>query len=87
MDIDLGPYFTDDDGDALDLTATYTLAGSSEVLSVPGGIFTKPSSFVITVASTSITDTGIYTFSLMVTDTSGLNMTTSFTLTITNEIP
>jgi hypothetical protein len=42
LDIDLGPYFIDDDGDAMEMTATYTLEGSAEVLPVPGGIFTYP---------------------------------------------
>lgn len=87
MNIDLESYFIDDDGDALDLIATYTLEGSTEGLLVPGGIFTLPSTFVISVASTSITNTGLYTFTVKVSDTSGLFVTTSFTLTITNAIP
>jgi hypothetical protein len=69
------------------LIATYTLEGSTEALPVPGGIFTMPSRFVISVASTSITDSGVYTFTVKVSDITGLSVTSSFTLTITNAIP
>lgn len=54
---------------------------------LPGGIFTKPSEFQIDVASTSITDTGIYVITMTVSDNFTSSFTSTFTLNITNAAP
>ena len=46
--IPLSSYFSDPNGDTLMLTATYKL-GTSTPVSIPGGIFTKPTSYEIAV--------------------------------------
>jgi hypothetical protein len=65
LSIPLISNFADDDGDAITMTATYTLNGGTAVM-IPNGIFTFPSAFTIAVGSTSIVDTGVYTLTLTV---------------------
>ena len=77
--------FVDYDGDALTMTATYTLNGGS-ALPIPGGIFNKPAPFKIDVTSAGLSDVGTYTISVIMSD-SQLAVTASFTLNITNAIP
>ena len=77
--------FVDSDGDALTMTAMYTLNGGSP-LPIPGGIFSKPAPFRINVTSVGSSDVGIYTISVIMSD-SQLAVTASFTLNITNAIP
>ena len=66
--IPLASNFVDDDGDLLTMTATYSLNGGAAV-TIPRGIFTVPSAFTIFVMSSLIADTGVYTLSLIVSDT------------------
>jgi hypothetical protein len=65
LSIPLISNFADDDGDAITMTATYTLSGGTAVM-IPNGIFTVPSAFTIRVGSTSIADTGVYTIIMTV---------------------
>jgi hypothetical protein len=44
LSVSLAEFFTDDDGDALTLSATYSLSGGTPV-SIPGGIFSQVSTF------------------------------------------
>ena len=67
------------------MTATYT-KNTGSALAIPGGIFTKPDEFQIDVNSDGLVDVGIYMISLLVSD-SLLNVTSSYTLNITNERP
>jgi len=83
--IPLAGYFIDDEADALTMTATYSLNGGS-AQSISGGLFTKTSPLTIKATSTSISDVGIYTISVIVSD-SKLSVTSSFTLDITNTSP
>jgi hypothetical protein len=62
LSIPLASNFTDDDGDAITMTATFT--GPSGP--IPYGLFTVPSPFTIFVSSKSITDTGLYTVTLTI---------------------
>jgi hypothetical protein len=81
----LDEYFFDDEGDALTMTATYSLNGGSAE-SIPGGLFTKTSPLTIKATSTKISDVGIYTISVIISD-SKLSVPSSFTLEITNISP
>ena len=67
LNIPLASYFADDDEDIITMIATYKLSGGAAV-TIPNGIFTMTSPFTIEVASTSITDTGVYTITLAVSD-------------------
>ena len=42
--INLSSYFSDPNGDTLTMTATHTL-GANPAVNIPGGIFTKPTSY------------------------------------------
>ena len=48
-----GEVIYDSNGDTLTMTATYTL-GANAAVTIPGGIFTKPSSYEIAVTPTSV---------------------------------
>ncbi len=63
----LSSYFTDDDGDALTLTGTYSFNGGAAI-AIPSGIFTVLSSLTINCASTSLADVGTYNIALTVSD-------------------
>jgi hypothetical protein len=63
--IDLMSNFTDDDGDPMFLTATYSFNGGTP-LPIPGGIFTTPSLFMIEANPTGPSSVGTYTISLTV---------------------
>ena len=66
LSIHLASNFTDDDGDNMTMTATYTRIGGTAV-SIPNGLFTVVSSaLTIDVSSTSITDTGVYIITLTI---------------------
>ena len=67
LSIPLTSNFVDDDGDPLTMEATYTLNGGAAV-TISSGIFTIPSAFTILVTSTLLTDTGMYTISLTISD-------------------
>jgi hypothetical protein len=67
------------------LTATYSLNGGAAT-AIPGGIFTKPSQFIIEANPTSPANVGTYTISLTVSDTS-LTVTSSFVVTVANTPP
>jgi hypothetical protein len=86
LSVSLAEFFTDDDGDALTLTATYSLSGGSAV-SIPGGIFSQLSTFELYVDSTSILDIGTYTISILVSDAEPKSLTSSFTIEILNTAP
>ena len=49
--IRLSSYFSDPNGDTITMTATYTL-GAYPAVNIPGGIFTKPTSYEILVTPT-----------------------------------
>ena len=85
MLIPLAGYFIDDEGDALTMTATYSQNGGKGQ-SIPGGLFTKTSPLTIKATSTKISDVGIYTISVIISD-SKLSVPSSFTLEITNKSP
>lgn len=68
------------------MSATYALGTDSPAI-IPGGIFTKPAAYDIEVSPTSITQIGIYKISLSVVNSQGLNVTTSFIVSITNTAP
>lgn len=53
LTIPLSTYFSDPNGDTLTMTATYAL-GTSTPLSIPGGIFSKPTSYEIAVTPSSV---------------------------------
>jgi hypothetical protein len=76
----------DDDGDPITVTATYSLNGGAAV-KIPIGIFTVPSAFEIVVASTSISDTGVYTMSITVSDPLPASVTQIFKVDVTNTAP
>ena len=86
LSIPLTSNFTDDDGDAITMVATYSKNGGAAV-AIPSGIFTVPSAFTINVASTSILDSGSYIITLKVSDQLPSSVSTSFTLSITNAAP
>jgi hypothetical protein len=85
LSIPLGSYFTDDDGDTLTLSASYSFNSGTSV-SIPGGIFSFSSSDTIDVISTGQADVGTYTISLALSDGLAV-LSSSFTLTITNVAP
>ncbi len=70
----LASYFTEDNGDPLTMSATYSFNGGpatnipSGIFAQPSGIFAQPSDFEIIVTSTSIMDVGTYVFTLTVKD-------------------
>ena len=68
------------------MTATYSLNGGAAV-KIPSGIFTVPSAFEIIVASTSISDTGVYTMSITVSDPLPASVTQIFKVDVTNTAP
>jgi len=82
----LAGYFSDPDGDAITMTATYSLNGA--VKTIAGGLFTIPSTspFTILATSTGLIDVGFYTISVTVSD-SKLAVSASFTLDVTNASP
>jgi hypothetical protein len=86
LTIPLSGYFTDDDGDLLTIEATYSLPGAPS-LPIPGGIFTNKSNFLLEVASTSISDTGLYTIALKISDPEPKTLSSTFTLDVTNTAP
>ena len=59
--------FIDDDGDTVTMTATYSLNGDA-AHSIPGGIFTLPTPLTIKATSAGLIDVGIYTISVIVSD-------------------
>ena len=66
LSIPLASNFTDDDGDPLKMTATYTRIGGTAV-SIPAGLFSIiPPALTIDVSSTSIADTGVYMITLTI---------------------
>ena len=67
------------------MTATFSKNGGGAI-KIPEGIFTKPAEFQIDVNSVGLVDVGTYTISLLVSDSLS-NVTTNFTLTITNKCP
>jgi UTP-glucose-1-phosphate uridylyltransferase len=67
------------------MTATYSLNGGASK-TIPGGLFTIPSPFTIKATSAGLIDVGIYTISVVVSD-SKLSVTDSFTLDVTNTSP
>lgn len=67
------------------MTATYSKNGEA-VISIPGGIFSFASPFTIDAKSLGLADAGAYKISVSVSDYLS-NLTTSFTLTITNASP
>jgi hypothetical protein len=85
ISIPLDEYFIDNDGDTLSMTATYSLNGAS-ALTIPGGLFSQPSSLTIDGTSAGLSDVGTYTISVIISD-SQLHVATSFTLEITNASP
>jgi len=68
------------------MTATYSLNGGTAV-NIPNGIFTVPSPFIILVNSTSITDTGLYTITLTISDPLPASVTQTFKVNVTNSAP
>ena len=81
----LAIYFKDDDGDTMTMTATYSLNGGA-VKTIPGELFTITNPFEIKATSTGLIDVGIYTISVIVSDTK-LSVPASFTLDVTNASP
>jgi hypothetical protein len=81
----LSAYFIDDDADPITMTATYSLNGGPAI-SIPGGIFTVPSTLTIDATSVGLADVGAYTISVSISDTFS-SVTTSYTLYITNASP
>jgi hypothetical protein len=67
------------------MTATYSLNGGAAKM-IPGGLFTVPSPFTIKATSAGLVDVGLYTISVVVSD-SKLSVTESFTLDVTNASP
>jgi len=67
------------------LTATYSFNGGV-AKAIPGGIFKKPSEFMIEANPTSITNVGTYTISLIVSD-SALSVSSSYAMTVGNNSP
>jgi PKD repeat protein len=63
----LAGYFFDDDRDTMTMTATYSLNGASHQ-PIPGGLFTTPSPFTIDATSAGHSDVGIYTISVIISD-------------------
>jgi hypothetical protein len=86
ISIPMASHFTDDDGDAIFMKATYMLNGGAAV-TIPNGIFSIPSAFTIGVTSTSIADTGVYTITLTVSDPLPASVTQTFKVTVTNAAP
>jgi hypothetical protein len=77
--------FIDDDGDTMSMTATYSLNGGA-AKTIPGGLFTMPTPFTIKATSAGLVDVGLYTISVVVSD-SKLSVSDSFTLEVTNASP
>jgi hypothetical protein len=66
LNIPLAKNFTDDDGDIISMTATYTRIGGT-VVTIPNGLFTViPSALTIDISSKSITEIGVYTITLTI---------------------
>jgi hypothetical protein len=86
LSIPLASNFADDDGDAITMTAAYSLSGGTALM-IPNGIFTVPSAFTIGVESKSIADTGVYAITLTVSDPQLAFVTQTFTVTVTNAAP
>jgi large repetitive protein len=59
--------FIDDDGDTMTMTATYSLNGGVAI-PIPGGLFTLPNPFTIKATSVGLSDVGIYTISVTISD-------------------
>jgi hypothetical protein len=81
----LDGYFIDDEGDIMTMTATYSLNGGS-AQSIPGGLFSLPTPFIIDATSAGLIDVGTYIISVIISD-SNLAVSASFTLDITNASP
>jgi hypothetical protein len=86
LNIPLASYFADDDEDIFTMIATCKLSGGAAV-TIPNGIFNMTSPFTIEVASTSITDTGVYTITLAVSDPLSASVTQTFIVNVTNAAP
>ena len=84
--VGLSSYFGDPNGDTLSMLVTYTI-GANAPVTIPSGIFTLPSTYTLQIAPTSITDLGVYSMTVKVTDPLGLFATSTFTVTITNTAP
>ena len=84
--IDLSANFVDDDSDIITIEATCSFNGGT-AFALPSGIFTIPNQFIINVASTSIADTGTYSFTIKVSDPWPQSVTSTFTLAIKNVAP
>jgi hypothetical protein len=86
LPIPLAGYFVDDDGDLLTIQATFSLSGGSSI-AIPSGIFTQLSNEDLLVTSTSISDIGIYTITLIISDLEPKTLTSSFTVEVLNTAP
>jgi hypothetical protein len=64
----LSPFFTDDDGNPLTMTATYQLNGGYTVI-IPGGIFTQPTGNSLALAPIIFSDLGEYLVTVIISDT------------------
>ena len=81
----LSAYFTDDDADAITMSASYSLNGGAAI-SIPGGIFALLNPLTIVATSVGLADVGTYTISVSVSDSLS-PVTTSYTMTVTNASP
>jgi PKD repeat protein len=59
--------FKDDEGDTMTMTATYSLNGGAAI-PIQGGLFTLPTTFTINATSVGLSDVGIYTISVTISD-------------------
>jgi len=84
----LDKFFIDDEVDTMSMTATYKLNDVGAAITIPGGLFTIESltPFTIDAKSAGLSDVGIYTISVEVSD-SKLSVPASFTLNVTNASP
>jgi hypothetical protein len=74
--------FYDYDADPMSITAASYVLGANPSVSIPGGIFTLQNSLEMVVSPSSVASVGVYTISVTVSDTFGLSVSTSFTVTI-----
>jgi hypothetical protein len=74
--------FKDNEADPMTITAASYLLGANPSVSIPGGIFTLQNSLEMVVSPSSVASVGVYTISVTVSDTFGLSVSTSFTVTI-----
>lgn len=84
--MDLASYFVDDDNDVMTMSAASYSFNAGKSISIPAGIFTKPSQFVINASPSFPSQVGVYTITVTVTDTA-LPFTTSFIYELINRPP